>query len=105
MENPPGANDPTLEWPVDAEVERRRLVEDARASGLDPEEWLRLANEVSALHHPSPEEYRAVDRHIVSGFTIEQSRAELLDHDASQPPPPVPPGLSHDPGEGERYFL
>lgn len=105
MEKPAKDTNATLGWPVDAEVERQRIIDDATARGADPDEWLRLASDISALHHPAPEEYRAVDRHLVSGFSIEDSRKELLDHDASQPPHSVPPDLTRNPGEGERYFL
>ena len=105
MENPAEGTEGALEWPVDADVERQRLMDDAAARGVDPAEWLALASEISALHHPTPEDYRAVDRHLVSGFTVEDSRKELLDHDVSSPPHSVPPDLSHNPGEGERYFL
>lgn len=105
MENPAKDTGAPLEWPVDAEVERQRLVDDATARGVDPDEWLRLASELAALHHPSPEDYRAVDRHLVSGHSVDETRAELVDHESSQPPPSVPPNLTHDPGEGERYFI
>lgn len=104
MENRAEGNDPTLGWPVDADVERRRLIQDAKSRGADPDEWLRLAAEISALHHPAPEEYRAVDRHLVSGFTIEESRRELLDHDVSQPPHSIQPDVTHSPDEGPVTF-
>jgi hypothetical protein len=63
---------------VDADEERRRLVADATEAGVDPDAAVEVAEEV-AHGTPLADAYRAVDRRVATGHTVEETEAILLD--------------------------
>jgi hypothetical protein len=74
-----GGDGPTTP-PVDAEEERRRLLDDAAAAGVDGEEALEAAARV-AHGAPEADAYRAVDRRIATGHTVEEAEAVVQGDD------------------------
>lgn len=75
--------DPVLGFPEDTEVERQRLIEDAAARGVEPEEALQVVEELATAGEPRPQDYRAVDRRLASGYDVDDTRRILVDHDMS----------------------
>jgi hypothetical protein len=73
--------DPVLGFPEDPEVERQRLIDDAAARGIEPEEALQVVEELSTAGEPRPQDYRAVDRRLASGYDVDDTRRILVDHD------------------------
>lgn len=71
--------------PEDADEERARLVADAVAAGVDEDDALRIAEEV-AHGTPLADAYRAVDRRIASGATLEEAEHFLVDQDPGEDP-------------------
>lgn len=63
--------------PVDAEEERERLRADAKARGLDEDAAVALARKLARME-PEAEAYRAVDRRLAMGCTIEEAEEILL---------------------------
>jgi hypothetical protein len=63
---------------VDAEEERQRLIADAAERGVDESEALGLAEDLARLE-PLPDAYRAVDRRLATGYSVEEAREMLLD--------------------------
>lgn len=73
--------DPVLGFPEDAEMERQRLIDDAAARGVEPEEALQVAEELATAGEPRPQDYRAVDRRLASGYDVDDTRRILVDRD------------------------
>jgi len=63
--------------PVDEDEERQRLLADVAQHRVDAQAALALAERLAHLQ-PLPAAYRAVDRHIVMGDTVEEAAAFLL---------------------------
>ena len=63
---------------VDPDEEKRRLLDDAHAHGVDEAEALDLAERLSAIE-PLADSYRDVDRRVATGLTIDEAEAILLD--------------------------
>ena len=63
--------------PVDAEEEKERLIADAAAHGVDPDDAVALAEKFAHLA-PPPAAYRAVDRRLVTGHSLEETEHLVL---------------------------
>lgn len=70
--------------PVDADEERQRLLDDAAEHGVDQTEAIELAETVARVQ-PLPEAYRAVDRRLATGHTLDEAEEILL----GDPNPPT----------------
>ena len=72
----PTETDPTTP-PVDADEEKQRLLADAAAHGINPGDAVALAEKLSHLA-PPPVAYRAVDRRLATGHSLEETEAMVL---------------------------
>jgi hypothetical protein len=68
--------------PVDVEEEKQRLLADARDHGVDEQAAVDLAERVAQPGNPSTDTYRAVDRRIATGYTIDEAESMLLGGDS-----------------------
>lgn len=71
-------HDGPTEQPIDPDEERNRLLADAAEAGVDGEAAVHLAEQV-AHGTPLADAYRAVDRRIASGSSLDEAEAVLLD--------------------------
>ena len=69
--------DPPHRPPANAADERRRLIDDAIREGADVGEALDLADRLARLSSES-EAYRAVDRRLMTGYTVQEAEDILL---------------------------
>jgi hypothetical protein len=69
--------DGPTEPPIDADEERERLVATATARGVDAAAAVELAERLGRSE-PLPDAYRAVERRIATGATVDAAEALLL---------------------------
>jgi hypothetical protein len=63
--------------PTDPDVERDRLIHDAGATGIDPNDAIELADGMSP-GETSADEYRFVDRRIATGYDLDDAEEILM---------------------------
>ena len=71
--------------PVDAEEEKQRLVRDAAEHGVDEAEAVDLAERLTPIE-PLPDAYRAVDRRLATGYTLDETEEIVIEGGTPQPP-------------------
>lgn len=69
--------DAPTEPPVDAAEEKQRLITEAARHGIDPVAAIDLAEKLAHLE-PAANAYRAVDRRLATGCSLEEAEDILL---------------------------